>query len=423
MLLVDHHDAEGPEGDAALDQGMGADDDVGPAVGQRRQDPLALLGAGAAGEQLDGERSLVEEHPRALLGRDGEPLEDPSDADAVLLGQHLGGRHQRRLMAALHGRQHGGDGHRGLADADVALEQPVHRVRAGQVGLDVADGGDLALGQLEGQAGDEPVDERPVEHVPDASGRLLVGLLAKHEGQLDPQQLVEDQARSGDRMLVHRLGPVDPPESGGAVDEVEPVEHLVGHGIVEVDGAPQRLGNPAPEVLAVEPELVGLRVDGGDLEPVGLVEQVDLGVGQLLLAPEGGDLPEEHRLRPLGQLPGAPWLVEEGDHEGARAVGDPELGAGLAPPAAGDRARRHHPSEDPCVLVHPQVADRRLLGLVEIAPRIVGQDVEHRVHVELGQRLGPLRTDAVQDGDRELVERSERLRHGLARRPYSMPNR
>jgi hypothetical protein len=41
----------------------------------------------------------------------------------VLLGQDLGGRHERGLVAALDGEQHGEERDDGLAGADVALQQ------------------------------------------------------------------------------------------------------------------------------------------------------------------------------------------------------------------------------------------------------------------------------------------------------------
>ena len=52
----------------------------------------------------------------------------------MLLGEHLGRRHERALVPALHRGEQGGDGDDGLAGADVALQQPVHRVGAGEVG-------------------------------------------------------------------------------------------------------------------------------------------------------------------------------------------------------------------------------------------------------------------------------------------------
>ncbi len=55
----------------------------------------------------------------------------------MLLRQHLGRRHQRRLRAGLHRAQHGEQRHQRLAGADIALQQPQHAVRRGQVGVDL----------------------------------------------------------------------------------------------------------------------------------------------------------------------------------------------------------------------------------------------------------------------------------------------
>ena len=51
----------------------------------------------------------------------------PRQRAVVLLGQHLGRRHQRRLRAGLHRAQHGQQRHQRLARADIALQQPQHR--------------------------------------------------------------------------------------------------------------------------------------------------------------------------------------------------------------------------------------------------------------------------------------------------------
>ena len=54
----------------------------------------------------------------------------------MLLGEDLGGRHHRHLPAVLDGLQCGERGHDRLAAADVALQQPLHRVRPREVGSD-----------------------------------------------------------------------------------------------------------------------------------------------------------------------------------------------------------------------------------------------------------------------------------------------
>ena len=60
----------------------------------------------------------------------------------MLLGEHLGRRHERALVAALHRDEQRGERDDRLARADVALEQPVHRRGAGEV---VRDLGERAL--------------------------------------------------------------------------------------------------------------------------------------------------------------------------------------------------------------------------------------------------------------------------------------
>ena len=219
--------------------------------------------------------------------------------------------------------------------------------------------------------------------------RRLDHPLAQHQGQLDPQQLVEHEAAAGLLGLAHRLGDVDAMERGRAVDEVVPVEHPGRQRLDELARAPQRLGDPAAEVPRVEAQLVGLRVERRDLQAILLVEEVDLRVGQLLLAPVVGDLAEEQRLGALRELAGPPRLVEERDPQVARAVADAQLGAGLAAPPSGHGRRRHDPTEDPRRLVDPDVADRRLLRLVDVAPRVVGEQVEDRLDARSGRAPWP----------------------------------
>ena len=54
----------------------------------------------------------------------------------MLLGQHLRRRQQHRLAAAVDDGEHGAQRHDGLSGADFALQQPMHRVVAGEVGGD-----------------------------------------------------------------------------------------------------------------------------------------------------------------------------------------------------------------------------------------------------------------------------------------------
>ncbi len=94
-----------------------------------RGDPrhrTGALGLGhRSGQQLDagGVRGAAEH------AAGGEVAEHRGDRAVVLLGEHLGGREQRRLPAGVDHAQHRAQRHQGLAGADLALEQPVHRVR------------------------------------------------------------------------------------------------------------------------------------------------------------------------------------------------------------------------------------------------------------------------------------------------------
>ena len=72
------------------------------------------------------------EHPAG-----GEVAEHRGDRAVVLLGEHLGRGEQRRLAAGVDDAQHRAQRDQRLAGADLALEQPVHRVRLGEVGLDL----------------------------------------------------------------------------------------------------------------------------------------------------------------------------------------------------------------------------------------------------------------------------------------------
>ena len=116
--------AEIVEGDAGLEEGVGADQQVDGAVGEAGEDRLALAALLAAGE--DGEA-------------DAGGLGQRRDGAGVLANQQLGRRHQRRLAAGLDDVRGGEQRHHRLARADVALEQAQHALGRGEVGLDLGE--------------------------------------------------------------------------------------------------------------------------------------------------------------------------------------------------------------------------------------------------------------------------------------------
>ncbi len=65
--------------------------------------------------------------------------EQPLDRREVLLRQRFGRRHQHRLEVVLDGSQHRVQREHGLAGPDLAHQQPLHRRRCREIGVDLGD--------------------------------------------------------------------------------------------------------------------------------------------------------------------------------------------------------------------------------------------------------------------------------------------
>ena len=136
VLLVDHDRTEAGEVDLLLDQGMRADGDVDRAVGEPSQNVLACAAGHPVGEQFDPQGPVAEQV--AGVGH-LQVAEECPHSGGVLLGEHLGRGHQRSLVTTLHrGEQHRHGDDR-LPRAHVTLEEPMHRVRRGEIVVDLAD--------------------------------------------------------------------------------------------------------------------------------------------------------------------------------------------------------------------------------------------------------------------------------------------
>ena len=148
VLLVDDHQAEVGELHLVLEQRVRADEDAGVAGEHVAQRAAPGPHAGRAGEQRHPGRLLARAELRlGQLAGAGERPEQRGDRPVVLLREHLGRREQRGLAARVHHLEHGPHRDDGLARADLALQQPVHRVRAGQVVRDDLADRPLALGE------------------------------------------------------------------------------------------------------------------------------------------------------------------------------------------------------------------------------------------------------------------------------------
>ena len=133
LLLVDNREAEVFKVDVFADKPVGADDNVDEPPLQLRHNLLLLLRGAEAGEQLDRHRVVA--HPGGdrlvmLPGEDGRRAEDC----ALFAVQHaLKGRPERHL---------------GLAETDVAAEQPLHRHRLFHILFNLPDAPQLVVGLL-----------------------------------------------------------------------------------------------------------------------------------------------------------------------------------------------------------------------------------------------------------------------------------
>jgi hypothetical protein len=238
--------------------------------------------------------------------------EQPADAAVVLRGQHLGRGEQRRLAAGVDDLQHAAQRAQRLAGPDLTLQQPVHRVRRRQVGLDLAADRDLTLGQRVRQSGVE-------------CGQKSVGLprsrdrrvgrrprLPLYEGQLHGERLVPLETLAGGPHLLPRVRSVDPLEGRRQADQPALDPHRGRQRVGErrqdrKDGVDDLRDLPRAQVL-------GGRVDrdhgGREFLHCGrivvVVQQDELRVGQLQAAIELRDRTGAHDVAARPQLTDPP---------------------------------------------------------------------------------------------------------------------
>ena len=124
LLLVDDEQAEVLEVDVGGEEAMGSDDAVDLARLDLGDDLLGLAGGEESGQHLDSDRIA------------GEPV---GEGVAVLGCEERGRCEDGDLFAVLDGLERSADGDFGLAEADVAADEAVHRELAFHVGLDVID--------------------------------------------------------------------------------------------------------------------------------------------------------------------------------------------------------------------------------------------------------------------------------------------
>jgi hypothetical protein len=338
VLLVDDHQAKVGELNLVLKQRVGADEDAGVAGEHVAERAAPRPHARRAGEQRYPGRLLPRtELPGPELASGAEWTEQRGDRAVVLLREHLGRREQRGLPARVHHLEHRPDRDDGLAGPDLALEQPVHRVGAGQVVRDDLAHRPLPLGEAERQPpverGGDPVLGRRAGHRGHGKGGVPpLGERGLHGERLVP---LEPLARLPQVIAVGR--PVDGPDGQFPRPQVMLRADL---GRQRVLARVQRLQDRV-DVPGDRPrgQLGARRVDGdqlrgellGQLRGQPLVsgrdrEQLILRLHQLAAAAKARHRAGEQGERALRQLLGVESDAgEERELQLARAVGDDDL--------------------------------------------------------------------------------------------------
>ena len=115
---------------------MGSDRNLDRTIEQAHQDRFTRTALVAAGQQRD---------------RHAGRCQHPADCIVVLTREDFGRSEQRRLRPSFNRDQHGFNCNRSFARADIALQQPQHWRRLGNVALDLGNRAGLGPGQRERQ--------------------------------------------------------------------------------------------------------------------------------------------------------------------------------------------------------------------------------------------------------------------------------
>ena len=262
---------------------------------------LALGAGDPVGEQLDAQRPVAEQVARVGHRQAAEQRPHPG---GVLLGEHLGRRHQRALVTALHG------GEQRRLTATTVLPEPTSPCSsrcigcgAGEVGLDLGDHPSLRAGERVRQR----VVEAPHQLAVDACDGCLATSRSSSRLRSTSTSCTRSSSSNASRrravLLLARSTPAggSPRSAVAAIDEAEPLAHRRGHRVG--DAALARSGASAsstqPAISQVSScGLLALRVDRHD--PAGAVaDQVDDRVRHLQPAPVRVGLAEQGDLQAL----------------------------------------------------------------------------------------------------------------------------
>lgn len=130
------------------------------------------------------------------------------DRGEVLLGEDLGGRHERGLVPVGDAHQHRVDRNGGLAGTHIALDQAIRRRVTREIANEVGDDAVLGFGEREGQAiADMPIDGGVVPEGRGLHRDAQVRALHR-DAELQEEEFVVRQSPARER-LVHRHGAME----------------------------------------------------------------------------------------------------------------------------------------------------------------------------------------------------------------------
>ena len=152
----------------------------------------------------------------------------------MLVGEDLGGSHDRALESTLDCSEQSSHGNDRLARPNLSLQQAMHRMGRRHVVLDLGDRPRLGTRHLIGKGFEERLDEAPVAVVRDALGEIDLTMLAYRQGDLEPKQFVEHQARSSRLGCFDLVREVDVADRCVPIQQAETFTHCgrewIGHG-------------------------------------------------------------------------------------------------------------------------------------------------------------------------------------------------
>ena len=210
-----------------------------PSATSARASPLGG-GLERAGEQGDPGAGRV----AVELAGAAERAEQRADAAGVLGGEHLGGREQRGLPAGVDDLGHRPQRDDGLAGADLALQEAVHRLVAVELGGELLPHVALALGEGERQRGVDGVEQSAGAAGPGGAGLEGGGAAAGGEGELEGERLVPLEPVAARSTSSMRGGPVDV-EQRGAASESRPWRARISSGSGSTTSSPNPPEGPS----------------------------------------------------------------------------------------------------------------------------------------------------------------------------------